>query len=95
MKRKTAIALIAAMSVAFAAQGVEEKKAETAAAVEPKEQTHCPVMQRSAVDKALWVDVKGKRIYVCCPGCIEKIEANPDKYINRLEAEGVTPDSTP
>jgi len=41
------------------------------------------------------VDVNGKRIYTCCPGCIGKIKADPDKYIKKLEAEGVVLEKAP
>jgi YHS domain-containing protein len=65
-----------------------EKKAE------PKKQTTCPVMG-GKINKAQYADVKGKRIYVCCPGCIGKIEAAPDKYIKELEDKGIVLDETP
>lgn len=42
------------------------------------------------VNKKLFADVKGKRIYVCCPGCIDTIRKDPEKYIKQLEKEGVT-----
>lgn len=52
-----------------------------------KEQTLCPVMGNK-IDKNLFVDVKGKRIYVCCKGCDAQIKADPDKYIKAIEAKG-------
>jgi hypothetical protein len=61
------------------------KSAETAVV----EQTRCPVMG-GKINKAQYVDVDGKRIYVCCPGCIGKIKADPAKYIKKLEDAGVT-----
>lgn len=51
-------------------------------------QTKCPVMG-GKINKAQFADVNGKRIYVCCPGCIGKIKADPAKYIKQLEAEGI------
>ena len=33
-------------------------------------QTTCPVMQGSPVNKSLYVDTEGYRIYVCCGGCL-------------------------
>ena len=47
------------------------------------EQTTCPVMG-GAIDKALFTEHKGKKVYFCCPGCKEKFEAEPEKYIARL-----------
>ena len=64
------------------------------AATEVKVQTTCPVMG-GKINKKQYVDVKGKRIYVCCPGCIGTIKADPDKYIQKLEKEGVTLDAAP
>jgi len=51
-------------------------------------QTTCPVMG-GKINKKLYVDYKGKRIYVCCQGCINVIKADPEKYIIKLEKEGV------
>jgi len=52
-----------------------------------KPQTTCPVMG-GAIDKNQYVDYKGKRIYVCCPDCIDKVKKNPEKYIKKLEKMG-------
>jgi hypothetical protein len=54
-----------------------------------KLQTTCPVMG-GKINKKLYVDVKGKRIYVCCAGCIGTIKKDPAKYISKLEKAGVT-----
>jgi YHS domain-containing protein len=50
-------------------------------------QTTCPVMG-GAINKKLYVDYKGKRIYVCCPGCIGELKSNPEKYIKILADMG-------
>jgi len=47
------------------------------------EQTTCPVMG-GAIDKALFTEYQGKKVYFCCPGCKEKFEAEPEKYIAKL-----------
>ena len=70
-----------------------EKKDEPEAK-EVKAQTICPVMG-GKINKKFFVDVKGFRIYVCCPGCNGKIKKNPDKYIKKLEKSGVTLEKTP
>ena len=59
-----------------------------------KPQTTCPVMG-GKIDKSLYVDHEGKRIYVCCAGCVGVIRKTPGKYISRLEAQGITLDRTP
>lgn len=65
-----------------------------AATVLAAPQTTCPVMG-GKINKAQYADVKGHRIYVCCPGCIGKIKADPDKYIKQLKAEGVELEKAP
>lgn len=62
---------------------------------ESGQQTTCPVMKGEKINPQMYVDVQGKRIYVCCPGCITKIKAEPDKYIQQMEAEGIVLDKTP
>ena len=59
-----------------------------------KHQTLCPVMGNE-VNKTLFVDYQGKRVYVCCMGCLADVKKNPAKYINKLEAQGITLDKTP
>ena len=50
-------------------------------------QTTCPVTG-DPINKKLYVDYKGKRIYVCCESCIDPVKKNPEKYIKKLEAMG-------
>ena len=57
-------------------------------------QAKCPVMGGD-IDKKLFVDVKGKRIYVCCPACIDTIKADPGAYLKKLDSEGVAVENTP
>jgi YHS domain-containing protein len=59
-----------------------------------KPQTTCPVMG-GEINKSLFVDYKGKRIYVCCEGCLEKLKKNPEKYIKKLEKMGQLPEAIP
>ncbi len=51
------------------------------------EQTKCPVMG-GEIDKSLYVEQDGKRIYVCCEGCIEELQNNFSKYEAKLKASG-------
>ena len=60
-----------------------------------KPQTTCPVMKGNKINKSLYVDAKGKRIYVCCQGCLVKVKADPEKYIKELEAEGIKLEDAP
>ena len=47
------------------------------------EQTTCPVMG-GAINKALFTEYQGKKVYFCCDGCKEKFEATPEQYIAKL-----------
>jgi len=68
------------------------KKAATTTKNKP--QTLCPVMG-GAINKKLYVDSDGKRIYVCCAMCISTINKDPAKYIKQLEDQGITLEKTP
>ena len=67
-------------------------KTEAAAPKPVKAQTLCPVM-KSPIDKSKFVDFEGKRIYVCCNGCIAAVKKDPAKYVKLLEAQGITLDA--
>ena len=60
----------------------------TLAFAEGKPQTTCPVMG-GKINPKQYVDVKGYRIYVCCKPCAATLKANPDKYIEKMEAAGI------
>ena len=93
---KMSMILVAAvMLTGFLVCGQTVKPADaTKAVTEAKTQTVCPVMG-GKVDKKFFVDVKGKRIYICCPGCADKIKADPDKYMKILEDQGVEIENAP
>jgi hypothetical protein len=57
-------------------------------------QTTCPVMG-GKINKDLYVDHDGKRVYVCCKGCIGTVQKDPEKYIKKLADKGEVPASVP
>jgi len=59
-----------------------------------KPQARCPVMG-GPIDKALYVDAKGKRVYLCCAGCEGAVQAEPEKYIKKIEQRGESVADTP
>jgi rhodanese-related sulfurtransferase len=65
-----------------------------AAAPEGTPQATCPVMGRK-INRKLYADVKGYRVYVCCGGCVGAVKANPDKFIKKIKDNGETPLATP
>jgi len=69
--------------------GRDKARPSTADTAKGKPQTTCPVLG-GEINKSLYVDYQGKRIYVCCSDCIEAVKKNPEKYIKKLEEQGVT-----
>ena len=66
------------------------KKSEPAVPAETKEvasaaieQTVCPIMG-GAINKSMFTEYKGKKVYFCCAGCKEKFEKEPEKYLAKL-----------
>ena len=59
-----------------------------------KTQAKCPVMGGN-IDKKLYVEYKGKRIYFCCPGCDKEFLKDPDKYMKTMEGEGIKLENAP
>jgi len=49
----------------------------------------CPVMGATitVTEETKYAKVDSKKYYVCCPGCVKKIEDNPDKYLKDKEKE--------
>ena len=82
--KKVARIFIAAVFCASLALGVAWAKA----------QEKCPVMG-APVNKSVYVDHNGKRIYFCCAGCPETFKKDPDKYLKQMAAEGVELEDAP
>jgi len=62
----------------------EAKPAEQAV----KQQTVCPVMG-GKIDPKLYVEQDGKRIYLCCQGCVAPVKADFAKYEKQLAEQGI------
>ncbi|MHC5088699.1 MAG: efflux RND transporter periplasmic adaptor subunit [Planctomycetota bacterium] len=56
---------------------------EETVAVKPGEQTLCPVMD-NPINKEVFVEYRGKKVYFCCSGCDETFLADPEKYLPKL-----------
>ena len=50
------------------------------------EQKTCPVMG-GVINKKHYADYNGRRIYFCCPACIETFKKDPEKYIRKVDEE--------
>jgi len=59
-----------------------------------KTQVACPV-QGGKINKDLYVDYKGQRVYFCCPSCIEVFKKDPEGYLRKMREQGVIPEKSP
>jgi YHS domain-containing protein len=57
-------------------------------------QEYCPVMGNK-INKEIYTDYNGKRIYFCCSGCIDTFKKDPEKYMEKMKEAGVTLKSVP
>ncbi|MBN2133616.1 MAG: YHS domain-containing protein [Sedimentisphaerales bacterium] len=46
-------------------------------------QTTCPIMG-GAINKAIFVEYQGKKVYFCCKGCETEFNKEPEKYVAKL-----------
>ena len=60
---------------------IETEPAAVAASI--TEQKTCPVMG-GAINKDLFTEYKGKKVYFCCEGCEERFLENPEQYVAKL-----------
>lgn len=49
----------------------------------------CPVSDQTlgSMGTPIKVTVKGRDVFLCCEACREKLEANPDEYLAKLDAK--------
>jgi len=88
MKSKTKVILVLFVVFTFVAANL------TVCFAKEGTQVKCPVMG-GKINKDLHADYKGKRVYFCCPACFEKFDKDPEKYIKKLQDEGVTLEKAP
>lgn len=83
-------------------EGCKEKvKADPEAALQKLEekdeyaeslQKACPITG-AKINKSLYIEYKGRRLYACCKGCLVKIKAEPEKYAEMISANVAKADS--
>jgi YHS domain-containing protein len=54
-----------------------------------KDQTTCPVMG-GMVNKNIYADYQGNRVYFCCPPCLREFKKDPDKYVKKMKEQGIS-----
>ena len=84
MRKFVCILAIAVMTLVMAGPALAQGKA----------QTKCPVLGGD-VDKNLYADYQGRRVFFCCKGCDEEFKKNPEKYLQKMKSEGITPEKCP
>lgn len=50
-----------------------------------KAQGKCPAMGKPLPEDAASTVVQGRRVFVCCPPCTKKIEADPKTYLAKVD----------
>jgi YHS domain-containing protein len=86
LSQKTLVSVVLIISLALAFSAVAFAK--------EANQTKCPVLGNS-VNKNIYTDYNGKRIYFCCPPCVQEFKKNPEKYMKQFEKEGVVLEDAP
>ena len=66
----------------------QEQSVTTAAG---RTQTVCPLMG-GKINKNIFADYNGKRVYFCCAGCVDAFKKDPAKYIKQMEDKGIVLD---
>ena len=83
MKRSLLIVLVVFAALSITAVGWSQAQTDSG-----KAQSTCPVMGGN-INKNIYADYQGKRVYFCCTQCIAEFNKEPEKYLKKLEAEGV------
>jgi YHS domain-containing protein len=49
------------------------------------------------VNKNIYADYQGNRVYFCCPPCLKEFKKDPEKYVKKMKEQGIalakSPDS--
>ncbi|MHC4742011.1 MAG: YHS domain-containing protein, partial [Planctomycetota bacterium] len=46
-------------------------------------QKTCPIMGKE-INESISTEYKGQKVYFCCPPCVDKFKADPEKYVKDL-----------
>ena len=73
--------------------GIFESSLADAGAIEA--QHICPVMNKDlgSMGPPMKVNLNGKAVYVCCLGCVQKLQDSPKEYLQELASQGIEPAS--
>jgi YHS domain-containing protein len=65
---------------------------QVASAAEP--QKYCPITSEK-IDKSVYLDHEGKRVYFCCAACKDAFLKDPKKHIQAMESKGIVLEKSP
>lgn len=96
MKTASGVVMVLAAILWSAVVGCRQKE-EPAAAASAKQtvqtvstqaeeeivQKTCPVMD-GPINKEIFVEYQGKKVYFCCPSCKDEFQKNPETYLSKL-----------
>lgn len=57
-------------------------------------QTICPIMG-GPINRQLFADYQGYRVYFCCAGCIDEFQRHPEKYVRQMQEQGIQLEMVP
>ena len=66
----------------------------TKTALVTKAQTTCPIDDEQ-IDKDIYGDYEGKRVYFCCSDCRDVFNDDPTSYVQEIEDDGVVLEKVP
>jgi YHS domain-containing protein len=89
MKKVIIVVLVLVLALAVAGPGLAASPATAGQAQEV-----CPVLG-GKINKGLCADYQGQRVYFCCPGCVGPFQKDPEKYLQKMKGQGVTPEKSP
>lgn len=91
------LAMMLALAVMFAAAGSGWAADATTGFMDrpgSKQQIACPV-KGGQINKNLYVDYQGQRVFFCCPECIPIFKTNPEAFLEKMREQGVVPEKSP
>lgn len=88
MKGNQRLAMVFAAALAFQTAPALLAGQAVQADTKSQEQKLCPVMGGD-IDRSVFVDYQGERIYFCCAGCVETFNKDPETYVQKMKAQGI------
>jgi len=95
MRAREVLAVATAVAVLVLAGCSQRKQPAETGGGAAKAQTTCPVMEGAPIDKSIYADYQGKRVYFCCPACPPAFRKDPEKYVKKIEDQGVVLEKAP